>query len=46
MLCAIGQVQNVIEPMLGVMELVVGIGELVKEYFHGVVRDWPSSKCN
>ena len=30
-LCAIGQVQNVIEPRVGVIELVVGIGELVKE---------------
>jgi len=30
-LCAIGQVQNVIEPMLGVIELGVEISELVKE---------------
>ena len=39
MLCAIGQVQNV-------MERVVGIGELVKEQLHGVVRDWLNSTCN
>ena len=30
-LCAIGQVQNVIEPTVGVIELVVGNNELVKE---------------
>ena len=31
LLCAIGQVQNVIEPTVGVIEPVVEIGELVKE---------------
>ena len=30
-LCAIEQVQNVFEPMVGVIELVVGIRQLVKE---------------
>ena len=30
-LCAIGQAPNVIEPMVGVIELVVGISELVEE---------------
>ena len=45
-LCAIEQDQNVLETMVGVIELVVGHSELVEEYLHAVVRDWVSSRCN